>query len=374
MIDEFDTFNVPSAPKAKLDEFDTFDVPSQSIPQSAVPAATPQPTISQPTINPDAYDPIKIMESMIVPKVVEYPKNKFLAVTPEESSGAMLALNKVWGLAKNPYDVVKGTAEFVASIPGFVEGVAGASWNASKALGQGADFMQTYEAASKGMQEMSTSWKNAIVDPLGRLLDSPKILGKLVARKITGAKNASYDEVASEIAKEEGSSEVVGEIAMAPYTIVATPIHTLADVKWLDDKPNARGVIKFGADALGLLFMGRIYRGGSAEFAKDVEPIITKANAINKQQKVIDEVPSEVLKKAQEKVLEVEKNQLELEAKALQDKLDHQKIAEEDLKAKGKEVQDIKEGKKTEVEISEDDRSMLETLGYEKDDIAEMTA
>jgi hypothetical protein len=44
-------------------------------------------------------------------------------------------------------------------------------------------------------------------------------------------------------------------------------------------------------------------------------------------------------------VLEVEKIQLELEAKKLQDKLDHEKIVAEDLKAKGEEVKDIKEGK-----------------------------
>lgn len=355
----------PSQEARKGSILDTFESPAgMPIPQPI--SQPPTPVVSQPAINPAAYDPLALF-GKIVPKA-SAPKP---LVTKEESSGAMLALNKVWGLAKNPYDVVKGTAEFVASVPGFIEGVVAATWEASKAIGKGANLSETYDAASKGMEEMSADWKYKMVDPLGRLLDTPKTLGKLAAEKITGAKSKP----------EEDYSGVVGDIAMAPLNLVSKAAHSVADAEWMNNYPNIKGAIKFGGDAIGLLFMGRLYKGGSAEFAKDVEPIITKAEAINKQQKVVDEIPNEVLKKAEEKVLEVQKVQLELEAKRLQDKIDHEKIVAEDLKAKGQEVKDIKDGKvpaETTVEEellsnTEFDDSLLGDLGYNKDEIAQMS-
>lgn len=342
----------------------------ESISQPTIPQPT-TPTIPQPTINVDAYDPVKTMSGLIVPKAEEVPKAKVPVVTPEESSGAMEALNKVWGAVKNPYDVVKGTVEFVASLPGFGEGAVAASWEASKAIGKGANLSQTYDAASKGMQDMMADWDYKMVGPLRRLLDSPKVLGKLAAEKVTGVKN---------VTKEEDYSGVVGDVAMAPLNLVMKATHSLASSKAYDNYPNVRGAISFGGDIIGLLLMGRLYKGGPAELAKDIEPIIMKADAINKQQKVVDAIPNEILKKAEENVLKVQKVQLELEAKALQDKIDHKKVVEEDLKAKGQEVQDIKEGKKP-VEVEEEllentefDDALLGDLGYEKDEIANMTA
>ena len=327
--------NAGEDPLKKAKEItETSDFLAQSISDLGIENSKPATPSATPVVNINAYDPMKIFER-IVPKA---PKTKVKppTVTPEESSGAMLALNKIWGLAKNPYDFVKGSAEFVASVPGFVEGLVSAAWEASEALGQGANLSDVYVAASRGMEETSANWHNAIVAPLGRLLDTPKTLGKLAAEKVTGVKSK----------EEEDYSSAVGDIAMAPLNMITKITQEVADAEWLKDYPNAKGAIQFGGDVLGLLTLGRIYKGGASEYAKDVEPIIMKADAINKQQKVIDNIPDEILKKAQEKVLEVEKNQLELDAKALQDKIDHEKVVTEDLKTKGKEVKDIKGGKR----------------------------
>jgi hypothetical protein len=113
------------------------------------------------------------------------------------------------------------------------------------------------------------------------------------------------------------------------------------------------------------------------EFVKDTEPIVKKAEELNNVQKAVDNIPDEALKAAYEKILDVEKTQLELEAKAVQDKIDHKKVAEEDLKAKGEEVQKIKEGKEevdTELPSFDSDKEMLKSLGYEEAEIAKMTA
>lgn len=327
--------NAGEDPLKKAKEItETSDFLAQSISDLGIENSKPATPSATPVVNINAYDPMKIFER-IVPKA---PKTKVKppTVTPQESSGAMLALNKIWGLAKNPYDFVKGSAEFVASVPGFVEGLVSAAWEASEALGQGANLSDVYVAASRGMEETSANWHNAIVAPLGRLLDTPKTLGKLAAEKVTGVKSK----------EEEDYSSAVGDIAMAPLNMITKITQEVADAEWLKDYPNAKGAIQFGGDVLGLLTLGRIYKGGASEYAKDVEPIIMKADAINKQQKVIDNIPDEILKKAQEKVLEVEKNQLELDAKALQDKIDHEKVVTEDLKTKGKEVKDIKGGKR----------------------------
>jgi len=287
-------------------------------------------------INTNVYGIDKIVDQVFSGGRGNNTPSKIPTITPDESSSVMTALNKVWGLATHPYDIVKGSTEFIASLPGFGEGMIGAAWEISKALGKGANLSEVYDAASKGMEENMTSWNNAVVGPLGRLLDIPYKLADKAADKYLGIKP-----------REEDYSSAVSDIAMAPLNLVTKATHDLADSHAYDDYPTIRGAIKFGGDVLGLLTIGRIYQGGAAEYAKDVKPIIEKADAINKRQKVVSEIPDEVLRTAQEKVLEVEKTQLELEAKLLQDKLDHTKIIEEDLKAKGQEVQDIKNGKKS---------------------------
>ena len=272
-------------------------------------------------VNLKAYDPVSIMSKAIVP-----------ANQAAKSSGAAIALNKLWGLAKNPYDIIKGSAEFVSAIPGFALGMGKAMWNMSEAIGKGANLDQAYEAASKGMEDYAKRWHQTMVEPLGRLVDSPRRAGKYLASKITG----------KESAEEKSYSDVVGDIAMAPLDAVVLATHSIADYKWLDDRPNVRGAIKFGGDVLGLLTIGRLYRGGASEYAKDVEPIINKAKDINEKQKVVDEISESVIKQAQQKVLDVEKVQLDLEAKKIQDKLDHEKIVAEDLRVKGEEIKDAK--------------------------------
>jgi anti-sigma regulatory factor (Ser/Thr protein kinase) len=263
------------------------------------------------------------------PTDIKVPK-----MTKDESSGAMNALNNLWGLAKNPYDVVKGTADFVASLPGFAIGTGSAAWEISKALGKGANLNQVYDAAARGMEDSNRRWHESMVAPLDRLLDSLRVGAEKAAALVTGTE---YKET-----QPKSYSDFVGEIAMTPLNTVIAATHGIADAKWLDEYPNIRGAIKFGGDALGLLTMGRVYKGGHEELAKDIEPIIDKAKEIDKKEKVIEDIPDEALKKAQQSVLDTEKAQLELEAKKLQEKVDIEKVATEDLKSKGEEVYKVK--------------------------------
>jgi hypothetical protein len=281
-------------------------------------------------------------------------------VTEQNNEGIELALSQIWGAAKNPFDITLGTVETLSSFGSFAKSLPVAAFDFARAIGKGANFLQAYEAGAKGMEEVSENWKVTTTDPLMRIISAPRNLQDLVTEKITGKK-----------VERESYSRIVGDVAMSPLTAVTKAVHEVANVKWLDEYPNVRGLMLIGGDVAGLMTLGALYKGGSAELAKDIRPIIEKAEKISKQEKVIEGIPDEVLKKANETILAVEKNQLELAAKALKEKVDHKKVVEEDLKAKGKEIEDIKEGKETSL-ISEEESSMLESLGYEKEEIAQM--
>jgi len=76
-----------------------------------------------------------------------------------------------------------------------------------------------------------------------------------------------------------------------------------------------------------------------------------------------EQIPSEVLQQAQVKVAEVEKVQIELEAKRIEEKAKAAIEAKAELEVKGQEVKDIKEGKEPEIKVEELDpdlRAILE--------------
>jgi len=263
-------------------------------------------------------------------------------MTDDDKRGAMEALNQLWGVAKNPYDAVRGTLTFAMSLPGFAQGALSAAVETSKEMGKrilkSEDFtlLDLYEAASKGMEKGAGRWHDSIVAPFDRLLQSPMTFGKYLSKKAVGE---------GEDPEPVDYSAVMGEIGMAPYTAASTPIHALAELDTFEYMPNVRGALHFTADVVGLIVMGKMYRGGQEKLAKDVEPIVRKAEEIDVKQKEIDRIPDEVVKAAQQKVLDVEKVQAELEARKLNENIDTESVVKGDLKEKGKKVKEIKKEK-----------------------------
>jgi hypothetical protein len=260
-------------------------------------------------------------------------------MSEEDKKGFMHTLDRLWRTAKNPYDIVKGTAEFVSAIPGFVAGLGTGIVNIPLEVGrriakdESFTIEDLYNAAEGPFSEVMEMWHRGVSGPLGQLLEMPRAGGQLLAEKMTGALHKDY---------EKGDPELVGEMFMAPYTAVSGPLHSLANSETYKDYPNARGVIKFAADALGLITMGRVMKGGKEEFVAKAEPIVNKAAEIDKIQNDLKQIPDSVFKDAQQKVLDMKKQQLELEAKAIEESLDYPKMIKEDLEAKRKTIDRIK--------------------------------
>ncbi len=263
-------------------------------------------------------------------------------MTDDDKRGAMEALNQLWGMAKNPYDAVRGTLTFAMSLPGFAQGALSAAVETSKEMGsrilKSEDFtlLDLYEAASKGMEKGAGRWHESIVAPFDRLLQSPMTFGKYLSKKAVGEGGEK---------EPTDYSAIIGEIGMAPYTAASTPIHTLAELDMFEYMPNVRGALHFIADVVGIVVMGRTYKGGHEQYAKDAKPILDKAEKIVIKQKEIDRIPDEVVKAAQQKVLDVEKVQAELEARKLNENIDTESVVKGDLKEKGKKVKEIKKEK-----------------------------
>jgi len=356
------------------------NAPTIPIPENPVPTLTPSTAPESNMIDYEWYqDKIKQEKLFASPEPFYSRMSKLVdpsqditdptllkSPTQEERNGAMIALNRLWGLAKNPYDVVKGTAEFVASLPGFGMGIVGAGVETTKEIGsrmiKSEDFtlLDLYESASKGMEEQAGRWHESMVAPLGRVLDYPKKAGEVLSDLVTGAKPSEEPEPI-------GDSAFIGEVAMAPLTASSAILRKIPDHKIFDYSPNLRGAGYFLSDVISMLIFGRIYKGGTTKLVKDMEPIANKmADLVDKQEK-INAIPDEVIKKAQQEVLNVEIKQAELEAWKIKEKLDAKEALKEDVKAKGKKVKEVKEGKvKEEVKVEEPITSGKELLKEKK--------
>ncbi|MBE9593669.1 MAG: hypothetical protein IMF19_09325, partial [Proteobacteria bacterium] len=289
----------------------------------------------------DVHPVTAYLEKFTEPSIEEFDKYQMgPLITAENTAPAMDTLGRLWNLAQHPYDVVKGSAMFASEIPGFIGGLASAIGQVPIEILKGGTVLDWYNASAKNMQTISGLWHRGVSAPLGKLLEIPEKMGEELAQTMFG--------VEPEVHKDE--SELVGEIFMVPYTASSVPLHGLADSPTWDDHPNVRGLLKFGADALGLVTMGLVLKGGPVMAARKVDPIVKKAHEIDGKEKVIEVSGlDEIAKTAQKKVLDAEKVQLELEIESLKKELDHEKLAKENLKEKGKEVEGIKEGIETEV-------------------------
>jgi len=240
-------------------------------------------------------------------------------ITEEFKQGITETLSGYWELAKNPYNIVRGAADFVTSIPGFLVGIGVAGQRMSKnvldqvVLGQTFDLEELYNVAVEGMEDSMKFF-----EPGKELI----------------------------VGKTPQEAQLVGATAMAPLTGLSMIGHSVANWQGFEDYPNIRGTARFAGDISGLLAMGMIYRGVRAELSRDVEGVTRKANDIKAKEQLIEKTPDESIQRAQVRILEVQKKQLELEAIRLKEKIekgiDLEKPIKRDLKEKGKEVREKK--------------------------------
>lgn len=227
-------------------------------------------------------------------------------IEPQRATGYIAeTLKGLSTLASHPMETVRGGLDFALSIPGFLTGLVNAAGRASKTfadqVANDLDFNleDIYNEASKGMLQ-------------GMEFFEP---GK---KKIVGEPTEE--------------SQLATQVLMAPLSTLSALGHGAADYEGFRNYPNIRGAYRFLGDITGLMTMGLILHGGArGEFAKSVEDVAVEGKRIMDAEKQIDLIPNEVIKQAQKKVLEVEKVQLELKAKAAADQLGGDALIREEL-------------------------------------------
>ena len=225
--------------------------------------------------------------------------------------------------------LARGAVDFFSAIPGFLIGVAALPDRIKFELMSGdKNAEELYDATMKDIEGVSKATRERMVDPL---------VGQLLGESSPG-------------------SEMVGATVMAPLIAISKMSHSVADWKRFEDSPNTRGVIKFGGDIVGLMVLGRLYhKGKKGEVVQDVNNVVRKANDIKTKTETIEQLPvDDAIRVAQERLLELEKQQLEVESKALMDKLDYGQMVIDDLSNKGGRVKQIKARQKDLVDVQVD--------------------
>ena len=285
-------------------------------------------------VKPKKIAPVKVPEKTAWPKSIfevqmetykpllgdkELPEPKSF-ITEEDRQAFVDTLKGYGQLAMHPEEFVRGTADFIFSIPGFLTGLATAGQRTAKGLldqlvlGQTLNLEELYTMASEGMEEGMRFF-----EPGKELL----------------------------LGKSPEEAQLVGRTVMAPVMAISAAFHSLAEYPLFGDSPNIRGVLKFGGDITGLLTLGMMYRGARGEVPGKIRDIASKANEIKTKEQAIEGIPDEAIRRAQKRVLEVQKQQVEAEAesfmKDIETKIDLKEILKESLRKKGEEVKAVKE-------------------------------
>jgi len=309
----------------------------------------------------------------------------------ENKDSFMESVGEVATLAGQPYDVAKGAGSFImAGIPTFILGVGGAVSEMNKELPQliagHSNLLDMADAAERGFVKVS-EYMQPGKEKVEGFLELPR-------KAFKGA----FGDTLSELllgCPEDVDPELVGEIAMVPMTVAEAPfmaaaesekIKTVAKVAkklWLDKvfvtEDNIRGALKFAGFFAGLAGLHKVYRGKPGEVKgversviKDVKDVAEKAEKIAETEMLVDQSLEGAVKVAQKKILEMEKQQLELEAKKIAEDIkknaDIEKVVKEELREKGKEVEDVKSGLRT----AEERQAEIEKV-FEEEKVIEIT-
>lgn len=250
------------------------------------------------------------MKEFLRPSVEEYDTLKTNPILSEQfKSEVSDTLKGFTSLATQPMEVVRGGAEFVLSLPGFGLGIINAGKSALERMSGPFTINDLYNAASKGMSDMQTYWSEKMVEPL--------------------------------LGQPSRESQIVGQIAMAPALGLSMLGGKISES--FEDYPNVQGLLKFAGDIGGLIALGRIYKGSNKDVTAEAERIATQANEIATQEQLLIRTTDEQLRVAQQAILDAKKQQLELEASKIKEGLDYGKMIKEDLNAKRKTIDQIKQ-------------------------------
>jgi lysozyme len=218
-------------------------------------------------------------------------------------------------LTANPPKFIKGVGELIFSIPGLIVGIPVAAQRAAETafnqivLGGTLNMEDIYFAAAKGLQ---------------------------------GTMELMHPGVEAVWGKTDRESQLVGAVAMAPLTGLSTLGNEIAEWKGFKDWPNIRGIVRFAGDLVGAFALHFLYKGTSVPIASKVTEAAKKAEKIKTTEEVLEFVPEDAAKRAKEKVLEVEKRQLELEIEELKKKINLDSEIKKEAKKKAKEIEEAK--------------------------------
>lgn len=267
----------------------------------------------------------------------EFDRYKMAPIVSDEDKEAFVeTVGDLAKLAGQPYDVAKGAAEFaIHGIPTFLMGLGFAFENTMKKglpkFLAGGTVMDMYEAATEGFEKAAE-----IAEPARKQLEESLEAPRKGLRALVG------DELTKYILglPEDVRPELVGEVGMVPATGIAAIGHKIADK--FEGHENVQGILRFATDAVALASLGKAYHGGSRKAVADIKAIETKARDIARKERAINQIPDEAIKQAQKKIIETQKRQLDLEAKQMMEKLDYGKMIKEDLAAKSREIERVK--------------------------------
>ena len=254
-------------------------------------------------------------------------------------------LTRLKSLAKNPYDIIKGMGEFYTAVPSFIGGV-GAGIVKTLSLGPARELEFSADSAQPFSVKVNWTWNdlyNNMIEEASRtseqtvglaseILNIPRTAGHGLAELVMDKQLKKSD---------VGDSSLVSEIIMAPLTVASHPVHALAD-KFEDE--DLRGLLHIAAEGVGFAALGAVHGRGrgrnnlNKELVEKAEPIIEKATKIQEAQQAVNEIPNEVIKKAQQRIIDIERQQLELEAKALREKVEVEIGSKVELADKGEQI------------------------------------
>ncbi len=287
-------------------------------PPIVAPTPTPEPIIKPPISATDFFGtPYSLSPS--IQEVSQLETDPFFRREMVDSMSE--TFSGLESLRQQPKEALRGTADFLLSIPGFLTGIGVAGQRMSKnlldqlVLKQQFDLEELYDVASESMEDTMRFFEP----------------GKEIL-----------------VGKPTPESQLVGVVAMSPVMALSRAGQEVASWKRFEDSPNIRGVAKFVGDISGFIALGLIHRGGGkGEVAKRAEGIVAKAQDIKAKTELVEQVDNEALQRAQIKILEIQKVQLELEAAALKEDIkksaDLDPPLKADLKEKGKKSRKAKE-------------------------------
>ncbi len=238
-------------------------------------------------------------------------KSKMGEIAMDMLSGFEEQAGQITSLGRKPFEVVKGAVDFGLSIPGFTTGIFNAIGKIGKEVVDQIAFIGSESKPEFSLERMYNLASEGMAESM-QYFEQTKGL-------FTG--------------KPTAESQLVGEIVMSPLTALSSAGHAIAGWKGFEEYPNIRGAIKFTGDIVGLITMGMLLhgRGGKVETVKKLEDVTKEAKEIVKKEQMIEEIPEGILKSAQESILKVEKQQLELRAKEAADSISKDALIREEL-------------------------------------------